>query len=609
MDRKSIVILVVCLALMIFWGPLVNKIFPPTGLQGTNQVAGAASGSNLLNTNVSLSAANQGTNSTNNALVAATVTSNGIPSTVATPVEPPAQEKTVVLQNEDAAYTFSSIGGGIKLIELKKYPQVVGCKTDATNSAANAPASLNTSAPIPALTVISPESGINSSFNLTQTGNLVRAERTLANGLVMIKEFTPSTNYLVKATLRYENRGATPVQLGAREVVVGTATPMGTADETLSLGFEWYNGSSADKQTEAWFENRTLGCFPGSPRSVFEAGNSNVVWAAVHNQFFTMIALPEHPANRVIGRRIELPNYVMPVQANGNRSTHRAIGYQTSLEFHPVVIPPGQALQQNFMLFAGPKEYNTLAKLPQDMDLAMGFGRFFGFFAKALLLSMNAIASIGISYGVSIIIITIIIKLLFWPLTNASTRSMKRMGALQPQMKAIQEKYKEDPRKMQQKLGEFWKEHKINPMAGCIPILLQIPVFIGFYQMLQSAIELRGAKFLWACDLSQSDTVMYLAGFPINPLPILMGITMLWQANLTPPSPGMDPAQQKIMKYMPMVMVVFLYNFSAGLTLYWTVQNLLSILQMRLTKTKPEEGPGQPIPSPARPALPPRKKK
>jgi len=219
-----------------------------------------------------------------------------------------------------------------------------------------------------------------------------------------------------------------------------------------------------------------------------------------------------------------------------------------------------------------------------------------------------------LNYAMAIIVITIIIKLLFWPLTNASTKSMKRMAALQPQMKAIQEKYKEDPAKMNRKMMEFMKEHKVSPLGGCLPMLLQIPVFFGFYKMIQSAIELRGARFLWACDLSKPDTLLVIPGlnFPLNPLPLLMGVTMLWQARLTPPSPGMDPMQQKIMKYMPLMFLFILYNFSAGLTLYWTVQNLLTIAQMKLTKAKEEPAAsalkGPPSKSPPPKMLPKKKK-
>jgi YidC/Oxa1 family membrane protein insertase len=184
------------------------------------------------------------------------------------------------------------------------------------------------------------------------------------------------------------------------------------------------------------------------------------------------------------------------------------------------------------------------------------------------------------------------------------------MQALQPQMKAIQEKFKDDPVKMNKKVMEFMKEHKVSPLGGCLPLVLQIPVFIGFFQMVRSAIELRGAQFLWACDLSKPDTIFVIPGlgFNVNPLPLLMGVTMFWQARLTPPSPGMDPTQQKIMKYMPMIFLLLLYNYSAGLTLYWTVQNLLSIAQMKLTRAT--EGKAAAVP--ARAALvatPPKKKK
>jgi YidC/Oxa1 family membrane protein insertase len=172
-------------------------------------------------------------------------------------------------------------------------------------------------------------------------------------------------------------------------------------------------------------------------------------------------------------------------------------------------------------------------------------------------------------------------------------------------MKVLQEKYKEDPAKMNKKMMEFWKEHKVNPMGGCLPMLIQMPVFIGFYMMIQSAIELRGASFLWIADLSKPDTLFYVAGFPFNLLPLLMGATMLWQSHLTPPSPGMDPMQQKMMRYMPLIFLFMLYGFSSGLTLYWTVQNLLSILQMKLTKSN-QPTPGAPAPVAAN-ALPPKK--
>jgi YidC/Oxa1 family membrane protein insertase len=288
--------------------------------------------------------------------------------------------------------------------------------------------------------------------------------------------------------------------------------------------------------------------------------------------------MPDNPAQRVIVRKVEWPR---------GTAEHLTNGYETALVFPAQTLPPGGKWTQNFTFYAGPKEYNRLAKLGQKMgnnlDLVMNFG-FWGFFSKFLLLSMNGLHALGLGYGLTIIAITVIIKMLFWPLTNASTRSMKRMQALQPQMKEIAEKYKDDPAKKNQKTMEFMREHKINPLGGCLPMVFQIPVFIGFYSMLRTAIELRGVTFLWACDLSRPDTIFYLGGFPVNPLPLIMGATMLWQARLTPPSPGMDPAQQKMMRYMPLMFIFILYKMSAGLTLYWTVQNLLTVLQTKLTR-------------------------
>jgi YidC/Oxa1 family membrane protein insertase len=592
MDRKAILIMVISLAFLAAWFPLTNKMFPPIPAPPRTNTVSAAT--------------NQLAPDTNTALASST----NFPAPVTN--LPPREEQTITIENENARYIFTSLGGGLKSIELKKFRADVGCDTKTART--NEPVRLNEKAPAPVLGILqNGDTNLLDAFAMTQTGDVIRAEAPLPGGLHLIKEYRLSTNYLLKATIRYENRSGQAVALPERELVIGTATPQSRHDESRHLGLEWYDGDDTEKITEPWFANKTLGCFPGTPRTYYRAGQSNVFWAATHNQFFTMIAVPDAPGSEIFSRRVTLPPPTTEELANDPAAFKSPFGYQTGFVLGGTTLPANSFVEHRVDLFAGPKEYKTLQLLPKNMDLVMGFGGFFGFFAKALLLSMNGLSAAGLSYGLAIIVITVIIKLLFWPLTNASTKSMKRMAALQPQMKAIQEKYKDDPRKMNMKTMEFMKEHKVSPLGGCLPLLLQIPVFFGFYTMLQSAIELRGAKFLWACDLSQSDTIFYVAGFPVNPLPLLMGATMLWQARLTPMSPGMDPTQQAIMKYMPLMMVVFLYNFSAGLTLYWTVQNLLSIAQMKLTRTEPEKGstpaaPGKPI-KPAAPPAAPKKKK
>jgi YidC/Oxa1 family membrane protein insertase len=215
----------------------------------------------------------------------------------------------------------------------------------------------------------------------------------------------------------------------------------------------------------------------------------------------------------------------------------------------------------------------------------MQFG-FFGFFAKILLLAMNWLHDVTkMGYGWAIVTITILLRAAFWPLTAASTRSMKRMQALAPEVKALKEKYKDDPQKFTQKQMELWKKNKVSPMGGCLPMLVQTPVFFGFFTMIRSAIELRGAHFLWAADLSKPDTLFLIPGtdFPFNPLPLLMVGVMVWQAHLQPPSPGMDASQQKMMRFMPLIMLLFLYNYSSGMALYMTVSTLSGVLQTKLT--------------------------
>jgi len=261
-----------------------------------------------------------------------------------------------------------------------------------------------------------------------------------------------------------------------------------------------------------------------------------------------------------------------------------------------------QTVARSFVLYAGPKEYKTLAQvassLNNNLDAIMNFGRYFGFFSKALLLAMNFVhAFLKVPYGWVIVLITVALRVIFWPLTASSTRSTKRMQALQPLVKALQEKYKDDPMKLQKKQWELYKEHKVNPMGSCLPALIQWPVFIGFYTMIRTAIELRGAHFLWVTDLSKPDTLFLIPGinFPVNLLPLLMVSVMVWQAHLTPPSPGMDPGQQKMMRFMPAIFLVFLYFYSSGMALYMFVSTLLGIIQTKVTKTAPIAAAATPV--------------
>jgi len=600
MDRKSIIVVVACILLLVLWQfVIVPKYWPykPAPI-ATNAVTSAQAPGGTNTAHIS------GTNlSTVEQQLEEAETQAGAAPRLAVNTNIP--EELMVVTNDSVRYTFTSYGGGLKLVELLQYPETIPTWRNKRKQTGGV-ASLNTFTPVPTLSILGGSAfqgdGI---FTLTRTATGVRAEKALTNGLTVVKEFSPATNYLVDATVRLENHSSQQLSLHQQEWTIGTASPMNPDDRGLYyIGMMWSDGEKVrDTVGSSYFSSRGFACMPRTPPSEFRGGQTNVAWAAVHNQFFALVVIAHDPANEVVMRP-----WPLPARASEDTPMYSSNGYTAALVYPAVTITNNQALQRHFVLYAGPKDYRILARvageLNNNLDAVMNFG-FFAFFAKALLLIMHFLhAAMRVPFGWAIVVITVVLRAAFWPLTAASTRSMKKMQALQPQIKAIQEKYKDDPMKAQKKQMELWKENKVNPMGGCLPMLIQMPVFFGFYAMLRSAIELRGASFLWVADLSKPDTLFLIPGInlPFNLLPLLMVAVMLWQSHLTPPSPGMDPGQQKMMRYMPALFLVWLYNYSAGMALYMFVSTLLGIVQTKMTKMQQA--------APATPVLtPPQKKK
>ena len=604
MDKTGIIVVSLCGALLVWWFVEQSKM--------TKQQAEYARTHPVA---VATNAPAATTASANNAAI----------STPATPVvfDPSAPEQTLVLTNGKARYVFTSRGGGLKQVDLLAYPETISArwKGQITNSASVAV--LNARVDVPVLAVLGGESLIgDGNFALTKTATGARAEKTLADGLRIVKNFSFSSNFLVNASVRLENGSDKALALPAQEIVVGTATPMDADDNNFISygGAMWCDGQTAANEPLTMFTGG--GCSRSAPKPQLLAGSGNVYWAAAHNQFFALelMTRTNEPAQQMIARTVTLPRFQNVGVVTNSPAPQ---GIQTALFYAPGTLTANASLERNFVLFAGPKEYRVLAQVGEEfgnhadqvMNFGSGFGSFWGvgtFFAKLLLSAMNALHDlIGVGYGLTIVLITILIKLLFWPLTAASTRSMKRMQALAPQLAELKEKYKDDVQKLTSKQWELYKQNKVNPMSGCLPMVIQMPVFIGFFTMIRSAIELRGAHFLWAADLSKPDTLFMIHGItfipfistpdglPFNLLPLLMGGAMLWQSHLTPASPGMDPEQQKMMRWMPAMFILFLYNYSSGLALYWTVNNLLTILQTKLTKNIKPLLPAAPTTNPA----------
>ena len=249
------------------------------------------------------------------------------------------------------------------------------------------------------------------------------------------------------------------------------------------------------------------------------------------------------------------------------------------------ILGPSQKIEYQYKVYMGPMDIEILKGLDKDLESAVNYG-LFNIIAKPLLITLRFFNKYLHNYGLSIILLTIIIKILFWPLTHKSYKSMREMQKIQPLMAKIRERYKDNKEQMSKELMGLYRTYKVNPMSGCLPMLIQMPVLFAMFRILGNSIELRHAPFaLWINDLSAPDRLFHFpfkipfmenpAGIPV--LTLLMGASMLIQQKMTPTAG--DPAQQKMMMFMPIIFTIMFINFPSGLVLYWLVQNIISIGQ------------------------------
>jgi len=368
---------------------------------------------------------------------------------------------------------------------------------------------------------------------------------------------------------------------------LGTALPMGSDRRGEFLSFGYYDGTKARFTAIRHFRGSGgfLGIGSRSPRAVLSEDVSPVVWATVKNQFFVSLINPKQTGRGIFAQPVDLP----PGLVEDDRHQQAVSGF---VAFNLPAVAAGESSTLEIDWYVGPKEFNRLNRMANEQDKVMQFG-FFGFFSKLLMIFMygvhfmlERIPLVPSNWGLAIVVMTICIKMLFWPLTAKAARSQRKMQKIQAPMKELREKYKDNPQKMQKETMRLFRENQVNPAAGCLPLLIQIPIFIGLFWMLRTAAELRFEPFLWVNDLSRPDTQAHVFGLPINVLPLIMGVTMIIQMRMMPAMATADQMQQKLFKILPLVFLVILYNFSSGLVLYWTVQNGLTILQQYLTNKK-----------------------
>lgn len=290
-----------------------------------------------------------------------------------------------------------------------------------------------------------------------------------------------------------------------------------------------------------------------------------IEWSGILKPYFAILVKPDWKA--IAG------------SAEADKKTIRA-----SLRMEPVSIDPGAKVQRNFLIYAGTQRHETLKSFNLGFESILSRGML-GMFKIWLLVILKFCNQFTHNYGWALILLTLIIKGVFTPLTHISYASSRKMQALQPKTKALQEKYKNDPQKLNKETMELWRRNKVNPMSGCLPMLIQMPILFAMFRLLPEAIELKGAPFIfWIRDLSQPDalcrfpfTIPFLGWDTFNLLPVFMTVSQYAYQKLMP-QPGVSSEQAKIFALMPVFFGFICYNMPSGLVLYWTVQNLLSIV-------------------------------
>ena len=386
----------------------------------------------------------------------------------------------------------------------------------------------------------------------------VRFQVKAPNGIVVEKIFTfQPDSYLVDLAVKIHNLGESVYQGN-----LGLALQNTVLDNGSAIGFEGPSGLVSNRLQQIKIKK-------------IEEQNDiegQIQWIAIERRYFMTSIIPADGASGKI--HLDLNDKILKNQ---------------------VIISTGEITSEHskvfdYKIFMGPKSLSLLKGYNNKLDKAINFG-WFDFLAKPCLWFMNFLYGFIPNYGIAIIILTIVSRALFWPLAKKSYKSMGGMRKIQPLMQEIREKYKDDKTRMNQEMMALYKTYKINPMGGCLPMLIQMPVFFALYRMLYQAVELRHAPFmLWIDDLSAPDRLFEFGfkipfmeppyGIPV--LTIIMGASMLLQQKMTP-TPG-DPAQAKMMMLMPVVFTFIFINFSSGLVLYWLVSNIFSMAQQYYTQ-------------------------
>ncbi|MBE7498367.1 MAG: YidC/Oxa1 family insertase periplasmic-domain containing protein [Verrucomicrobiaceae bacterium] len=416
------------------------------------------------------------------------------------------------------------------------------------------------------------------------TAKGVTFEGTNTEGIRVTKawsltEGAESDEHLLDLKITLTNTGTAQHRSEEYYLFAGASTALNHADDRYQ-GFFWNNGGSAKYEWSSYLAGGTFSSAKPDYRQSFDKLRFGGVMSRFYTHILTRVNERDAPGKLWTTRR-QLPKPLDPAKAGD--ATIQDFATEAAMSLPTVDLAAGASVTEHYQVYLGPKEYDRLSKIGKQRHFAMYYG-WFSIVSTALVVVMRWMHEMTGNWGVAVILLTIFVRLCIWPVHAKSMRTMKRMSLLGPMMKELQEKYKDNPQQQQMEVMKLYRDYGVNPLGGCLPLLLQFPIFIGLYSMLEYAAELRGHGLWWVRDLSAPDTVATLGGFNINPLPIIMGLTMVAQMKLTPQPQTVDKMQQRIFMFMPLIFLWFSYDFASALSLYWSTQNLFSIAQTWIMK-------------------------
>ena len=408
-------------------------------------------------------------------------------------------------------------------------------------------------------------------------GERVKVTRAYSLAPADSKGFIP---YVLSTLTRVENISKEDIPARDIYLSLGMASPNAGDVYGSNLAFGVYDSDDTKFLNSSLFvdSNGFLGMGAHKAKPFEKISMENVAWGVVKNQFFATVFTPDKPANGGV---------VEPILLDPNaESKFMRIGLLGYLSFEEPLLRSGESRQLEGSYYIGPKELSNLVDLGKEQDLVMDFG-WASFVSRPLLVLLTMINSVvekispSWSWGWAIIILTVFVRICLWPLTAVQIRSSLKMSKLQEPIAEIKKKYAGDQQRISQETMKLYGEYGINPLAGCFPLLIQLPIFLGLYYMLQTSSGIRFAHFLWIQDLSLPDYIPgmeTLFGFPLHPLPIINAFITFLQMHITP-MPSAEKSQRILFKLMPVIMLFFFYTFPSGLVLYWTVQSMIGLVQ------------------------------